>query len=35
VLRALRPVTLAVSACPDDTLPGMRATNLTVEIKRA
>jgi len=35
VLRALRPVTLAISACPDDTLPGMRPANLTVEIKRA
>jgi uncharacterized protein YcgI (DUF1989 family) len=34
VLRALRPVTLAVSACPDDTLPGMKPGDLVVEVKR-
>jgi uncharacterized protein YcgI (DUF1989 family) len=34
VLRALRPVTLAVSACPDDTLPGVRPEDLLVEITR-
>jgi uncharacterized protein YcgI (DUF1989 family) len=34
VLRALRPVTLGVSACPDDTLPGMRPADLLVEVTR-
>jgi uncharacterized protein YcgI (DUF1989 family) len=34
VLRALRPVTLAVSACPDDTLPGIKPSDLLVEAKR-
>jgi uncharacterized protein YcgI (DUF1989 family) len=34
VLKALRPVTLAVSACPDDTLPGMRPEDLLVEVTR-
>lgn len=34
LLRALRPVTLAVSACPDDTLPGMLPGDLVVEVKR-
>ena len=31
-LKALRPVTLAVSACPDDTLPGIRPSDLVVEV---
>ncbi len=31
-LRALRPVTLAISACPDDTLPGIRPSDLVVEV---
>jgi uncharacterized protein YcgI (DUF1989 family) len=35
ILRALRPVTLAVSACPDDSLPGMRPEDLLVEVTRA
>jgi uncharacterized protein YcgI (DUF1989 family) len=33
VLRALRPVTLAVSACPDDTLPGIKPSDLLVQVK--
>ena len=32
VLRAIRPVTLAVSACPDDTLPDIRPSDLLVEV---
>jgi uncharacterized protein YcgI (DUF1989 family) len=32
VLRALKPVTLAVSACPDDTLPGIKPSDLVVEV---
>jgi uncharacterized protein YcgI (DUF1989 family) len=32
VLRALRPVTLAISACPDDTLPGIRPSDLKLEV---
>ena len=32
VLRALSPLTLAVSACPDDTLPGIRPSDLEVEV---
>lgn len=31
-LKALRPVTLAVSACPDDSLPGIRPSDLVVEV---
>jgi len=34
VLRAIRPVTLAVSACPDDTLPGIRPSDLVVELTK-
>jgi uncharacterized protein YcgI (DUF1989 family) len=34
VLRALRPVTLGVSACPDDTLPGIRPSNLKLEVTK-
>ena len=34
VLRALRPVTLAVSACPDDTLPGIKPSDLVVEVMK-
>jgi uncharacterized protein YcgI (DUF1989 family) len=34
VLRALRPVTLAVSTCPDDTLPGVRPSNLKLEVMK-
>jgi aminomethyltransferase len=34
VLRAVRPLTLAVSACPDDTLPGIRPSDLLVEVER-
>jgi len=32
ILRALRPVTVAVSACPDDTLPGIRPAPLLVQV---
>ena len=35
VLKALRPVTLAVSACPDDTLPGIEPSDLVVELVSA
>ncbi len=31
-LKALRPVTLAVSTCPDDSLPGIRPSDLVVEV---
>ena len=31
-LRALQPVTLAVSTCPDDSLPGIRPSDLVVEV---
>jgi uncharacterized protein YcgI (DUF1989 family) len=34
VLRALRPVTVAVSACPDDTLPGIKPSDLVVEVTK-
>jgi len=34
VLRAIRPLTLAVSACPDDTLPGIRPSDLVIELTR-
>jgi uncharacterized protein YcgI (DUF1989 family) len=34
VLRAVRPVTLAVSACPDDSLPGIRPSDLLVEMTK-
>ena len=34
VLRAIRPVTLAVSACPDDSLPGIRPSDLEVELRK-
>lgn len=32
ILKALRPVTLPASACPDDTLPGIRPSDLAVEV---
>jgi uncharacterized protein YcgI (DUF1989 family) len=32
VLKALQPVTLAVSACPDDALPGIKPSDLVVEV---
>ena len=32
VLRAVRPVILAVSTCPDDTLPGIRPSNLVIDV---
>ena len=34
VLRAIRPLTLAVSVCPDDTLPGIRPSDLVIELTR-
>jgi uncharacterized protein YcgI (DUF1989 family) len=33
--RALRPTTVAVSACPDDTVPGWRAAPLQLEVRGA
>jgi uncharacterized protein YcgI (DUF1989 family) len=31
-LKALQPVTLAVSTCPDDSLPGIKPSDLVVEV---
>lgn len=35
LLKALRPVSFAVSACPDDTLPGSKQASLVVEVQKA